>query len=313
MIMLDPQMKDFVDQLRSAGTMIDFMAIGAKGARELAANRPMPGAGPELRRVEDLTIALDHGTMPARLYVPDEEPCGLLVYLHGGGWVLGNIAGYDPTLRHFAQRARCAVLSLEYRLAPEHPFPAATEDGYAGVCWAAAHLADLGLAPTLPIAVGGDSAGGNLAAVCALIARDDRASVIAAQLLIYPVVDADLTTASYSEHEETLPLSGQAMRWFWDQYIADPAGRNHPHASPLQAESLVALPPAVVALAGYDPLLDEGKAYASRLREAGVPVTELHYPGLTHGFFQFSEMLPVASKALDEIADAFRATLLAIK
>jgi len=307
---LDPQMKIFVDQLTAAGIPPDFPSIGAVAAQELTASRPMPGEGPQVARVEDLQIPGRSVSMPARLYVPEEPPCGLLVYLHGGGWVLGNIPSYDPPLRHFANRSGCAILSVEYRLAPQHPFPAAVEDSYDAVRWAAENLAALKLDTDLPVAVGGDSAGGNLSAVVALLARDQGAPALAAQLLLYPATDADFTTPSYLAHTSGLPLTSGFMHWFWDQYIPEPVERLHPHASPLRAEDLTRLPPALVVLAGYDPLLSEGESYSAKLMSADVPVTELRYDGLIHGFFQFSEILPVAGDALNEIADAFRTMLL---
>ena len=307
---LDPQVKIFVDQLTATGIPPDFAAIGAVAAQELVASRPMPGEGPQVARVENLEIRGRNGTMPARLYVPDQPPCGLLVYLHGGGWVLGNISGYDPPLRHFANRAGCAILSVEYRLAPQHRFPAAIEDSYDAVRWAAENLTALKLNADLPVAVGGDSAGGNLSAVVSLLARDIGTPLLAAQLLLYPATDADFTTPSYLAHTSGLPLTSDSMRWFWDQYVPVPAERLHPHASPLRAEDLSHLPAALVVLAGYDPLLSEGESYSAKLMSANVPVTELRYDGLIHGFFQFSELLPVAGEALEEIADTFRTILL---
>lgn len=302
---LDPQMQHFVDQLAAAGVPPDFPTIGAAAAREMAASRPMPGEGPELARVENLMVPVREGEIPARLYVPDGEPRGLLVFLHGGGWVLGTVSSYDPPLRHFAKHARCAILAIEYRLAPEHGFPAAVHDCYDSTCWAAENLIGLGLDERLPVAVGGDSAGGNLTAVVALLARDQSKPALAGQLLLYPVTDADFTTPSYLTHTEGLPLTAAAMQWFWDQYVPDPAERSHPLVSPLRADDLSNLPPTLMVLAGYDPLLTEGERYAARLKDSGVHVTDLRYDGLTHGFFQFAELLPVAGHALEEIAERF--------
>ena len=176
--------------------------------------------------------------------------------------------------------------------------------------WAAENLAALKLNADLPVAVGGDSAGGNLSAVVSLLARDIGNPLLAAQLLLYPATDADFTTPSYLAHTSGLPLTSDSMRWFWDQYVPVPAERLHPHASPLRAEDLSHLPAALVVLAGYDPLLSEGESYSAKLMSANVPVTELRYEGLMHGFFQFSELLPVAGEALEEIADTFRTILL---
>lgn len=302
---LDPQMRNFVEQLAAAGTPPDFGAIGAQAARAFADARGMPGKGPDIHRVSDVDIPGRNGPMAGRLYVPRPDPRCLLVYLHGGGWTLGSIAGYDPPLRHFADRSGCALLSFEYRLAPEHRFPTAVEDCIDCVRWAAANLVQLDLDAGLPVAVGGDSAGGNLSAVVALLARDEGSPDLAAQLLIYPATQADFTTPSYRTHVADLPLTARSMQWFWDQYIPDLGQRRNPLASPLHAPDLSGLPRALVVLAGYDPLLSEGEAYAERLQQADNTVTVLRYDGLTHGFFQFSELLPVAGRALEEIADRF--------
>jgi acetyl esterase len=203
-----------------------------------------------------------------------------LVYFHGGGWVLGSVITAHGVCAALAHESRYTVVSVDYRLAPEHPFPAAVEDAWAATTWVHKHGAELG-APG-PLAVGGDSAGGNLAAVMALRARD-RGLPLAFQLLVYPVMDADLDTTSYPENAQGYWLTRAGMAWFWDQYLPD-GDRFHPDASPLRAEDVSGTPPALVITAEYDPLRDEGEAYARRLEEAGVPVTLSRYDGLIHAF-----------------------------
>lgn len=305
---LDPQMKIFIDQLVAAGMPPDFAAIGPEAAKASAAAAGMlMGAGPTLAREENLSVDGGDGPIPARLYVPEGPLTALLVFMHGGGWVLGTLDGYDAVLRRFAKAGGCAVLSLDYRLAPEHPFPAPAEDCYAATRWAAAHKGDLGLPADLPLVIGGDSAGGNLSAVVALLARDRGGPQIAAQLLVYPATDCDFTTPSYLQFTEKLPLTSSAMCWFWDQYVADPAQRTDPLASPLRARDLGGLPPTLLVIAGYDPLRSEGEAYGLRLSESGVTTRQLTWEGLSHGFFQFAEILAPAGEACDSIAAELRA------
>lgn len=307
---LDPAMKAFVDILAAAGKPPNFAEIGVAAAREVSAQAgAMLGTGPAMAREEDLTVAGAGTSLPARLYVPEGEVTALLVYLHGGGWVVGTLDGYNAVLRRFAKGSGCAILSIDYRMAPEHPFPTPVEDCYAATVWADQHRAELGLGAGLPLVVGGDSAGGNLTAAVALLARDRGGPRLAAQLLIYPATDCDFERASYVRFTEKLPLTSSAMFWFWDQYVADPAERAHPLASPIRAESLEGLPPALLVVAGYDPLRDEADAYGERLRQSGVPVRAMTWEGLTHGFFQFAEILEPGGLACDEIAAELRAML----
>jgi acetyl esterase len=193
------------------------------------------------------------------------------------------------------------VLSVDYRLAPEAKYPVPVEDSYAALLWIVANAGRLGI-DRRRIAVGGDSAGGNLATVMALLARDRRGPALALQVLIYPVTDHDLDTVSYRENATGYVLTRDAMRWFWDHYLAHEAQGREPYASPLRAPSLAGLPPALVITAEYDPLRDEGEAYAARLRDAGVPVTLTRYPGMFHGFVRLTKFLDQARTAVDEIA-----------
>src|SRR5690349_1549625 len=223
------------------------------------------GRGPDVAGVHDVAI----GPIPARVYAP-EDPQATVVWFHGGGWVIGGLHTHDAMCRTLANAAQARVVSVAYRLAPEHRFPTALEDAWTALRWVAATY------PEAPLVVGGDSAGGNLAAVCALRARDRGGPALALQVLVYPITDHDLATRSYRERGDGPSLTRRAMEWFWDQYVPDPAQRANPEVSPLRAVDLSGLPPAVLVSAEHDPLLDEGRAYAQRLRDAGVAVTVHH-------------------------------------
>ena len=261
----------------------------------------------EVAEVRDITIAAG-APIGARLYRPRTGTLPLLVYLHGGGWVVGSVALSDSYCRALANASGCAVISVEYRLAPEHRYPAAADDAYAATEWSAAHASELGIDRDR-VAVGGSSAGGNLAAVVALAAKDRGGPRIALQLLHVPVTDHDFETASYREHATGRGLTRAGMRWFWDHYAPDETRRDEPTASPLRAPELRALPPAIVVTAECDPLRDEGKAYAERLIEAGVPVTYLEYAGMVHAFMGWSAAVPAGRRAFDEVGAALRRAL----
>jgi acetyl esterase len=230
------------------------------------------------------------------------------VYFHGGGWVVGSVAISDPFCRALANASGCGVLSIEYRLAPEDRYPAAANDAYAATRWAAEHASDLGVDASR-IAVGGSSAGGNLAAVVTLMAREHGAPPIAFQLLHVPVTDHDFGTPSYRANATGFGLTRRGMTWFWDHYAPDPKLRDEPYASPIRATDLSGLPPAHVVTAEYDPLLDEGKAYAARLLQAGVPTTYVEYPGMVHGFTSMAMSIPTGRTAIDDMGAALRRAL----
>ncbi len=257
--------------------------------------------------VRDLVIPVSP-PLAARLYRPARDRPALLVYFHGGGWVVGSVASADAFCRALANASSCAILSVEYRLAPEHPYPAAIDDAYAAIVWAAAHAGELGAHPS-QVAVGGSSAGGNLAAASCLAARDRRGPRIALQLLHVPVLDHDFTTPSYRAHGTGRGLTLAAMAWFWDHYCPDPHRRAEPYASPLRAADLRGLPPAIVITAEFDPLHDEAAAYAQRLREAGVGSRLVDYPGMVHAFMGWSSEVPQARRAIDEVGALLRETL----
>ena len=261
----------------------------------------------EVAQTRDLVIPAEPA-IAARLYRPRAGRLPLVVYFHGGGWVVGSVPLSDTFCRALANASGCAVLSVEYRLAPEHPYPAAVDDAYAAAAWSALHADELGCDPAR-LAVAGSSAGGTLAAVVALMARDRGGPPLALQLLHVPVTDHELDTASYRSYATGHGLTRAAMCWFWDHYLPDPAARGAAYASPLRAADLGGLPPAVVVTAECDPLHDEGSAYAARLREGGVPVTHLDYPGMVHAFLSWTGEIPQARRAMDEVGAALRLAL----
>ncbi|WP_262048031.1 alpha/beta hydrolase [Bradyrhizobium sp. Bra78] len=268
------------------------------------ATNPEP---PELARVTALSIPAPHGAIPGRIYVPKQprRHGGLspaLVFFHGGGWVIGDLDSHDVVCRQLAVAGALIVISVDYRLAPEHKFPAATDDAIAATQWVAANAGELGIDASR-ISIGGDSAGGNLAAVVALAARDGNGPAIAGQLLIYPAVDFAMTHGSHSEPETSVLLTHSVICWFRDHYLNGTADPHDWRASPARAKSLAGLPPAYVLTAGADPLRDEGDEYAERLKQAGVPVAYRHYPGQFHGFFTMGKLLRQANVAVSEIGE----------
>ncbi len=277
-------------------------------ARAGVATNPEP---PELARVDALAIPASHGNIAARLYVPKElrKRDGLspaLVFLHGGGWVIGDLDSHDVACRKLAVHGELIVISVEYRLAPEHKFPASVDDAIAATAWIAANANALGIDATR-LFVGGDSAGGNLAAVVALAARDDGGPALAGQVLIYPATELARTHASHSEPETSVLLTHSVIRWFRDHYLSDDAAIDDWRASPARAATLAGLPPAYVLTAGADPLRDEGIEYAARLKQVGVSVTTRHFPGQFHGFFTMGKLLPQANVAAEEIGTWLKA------
>ncbi len=289
--------------------------VGRYLERQAAAAGPLPGSVQERRdqriaqaqmQVEDRTIQGPGGSLPLRIYwPPGPRPLPVLVYYHGGGWVIGNLDTHDFQCRLMASWAGCMVVHVNYRHAPEHVFPAAIDDAYAGACWVEENAAALG-ADAGRIAVGGDSAGGNLAAAVALMARERGAPRLALQYLAYPVMDASMGLPSYNENANGYGLTAEGMAWFWDQYVPDLADRSNPLASPLQAPDLSGLAPALVMTAEFDPLRDEGEAYARRLKEAGVPVELKRYEGLVHGFLAQTGEIDGARVAMADLVRALR-------
>lgn len=249
--------------------------------------------------------------VPVRIYHPSPAetlPC--LVYFHGGGWVIGDLETHDSICRKLANSASCVVVAVDYRLAPEHIYPAPMDDCYTALNWVVTQAAELGV-NAHKIAVGGDSAGGNLSTVMALRARDENGPQICHQLLVYPVTDATFDTVSYLENGEGYMLSKATMEWFWHHYIGNDNDVLSPYISPLRAENLTNLPPATIITAEFDPLRDEGEAYAARLVAAGNTVTVKRFDGVVHGFFSMSDVLEEAQEAINlaavELTAAFTA------
>ena len=301
---MDPQVQVLLDLMGAAG--------GAPLSSEtLAATREgfgmlvmmTAGEGPDTVAVRDETISGPHGDIPLRIYTPRGAGSrGAVLFLHGGGWTIGSAAAYDPIAKIVADGADVVVVSVDYRLAPEHPFPVPYDECWVALEWLSANASSLGAEPSR-LAVMGDSAGGNLAAVMALRARDEGGPTIAAQILIYPVTDSDLDRGSYVENGTGYFLERSTMQFFWDCYTAAGADPTDPRLSPLRAESLADLPSALVVTAEFDPLRDEGEAYAAALAAAGVEVEQQRYDGMIHGF----AMMPMAVAAgADALAQATR-------
>ncbi len=295
--MLDPQAHSFLETLRESGVP-SYPELGVAEARRLIdeGTPVLFGEPPEVHRVENG----DADGVPVRVYRHEVETPAL-VYFHGGGWVIGSLDSHHRLCQAIAAESGCAVVSVDYRLAPEHPYPAAVEDAWTATAWAAKRFPR--------IAVGGDSAGGHLAALTALRARDHDVE-LALQVLAYPVIDFAFDTPSYLEHDDVRNLPAATMKWFWELFLAGDTTAAPPEVSPLRAASLAGVAPALVTVAEYDPLCDEGKAYAEALAAAGVPVTFHHYDGLIHGFLRMPAVIDRARGAIDEVATALRVALL---
>lgn len=291
---LDPQIADLIETLDSGFPAVHTMT-GAQ-ARAAIRDRFVPNPQPELvAAVSEHQVPVDGGCIDVRVYRPKTAgPLPMLVYAHGGGFVFCDLDSHDGLCRNLANLIPAVVVSVGYRLAPEHRWPTAAEDLYAALNWAVERAANWGADPSR-VALGGDSAGGNLAAVATLMARDRGAPALGAQLLLYPVIAADFDTSSYRMFGRGFYNPRPALQWYWDQYVPTVGDREHPYACPLRAE-LGGLPPAVVVLAGHDPLRDEGTAYVDALQAAGVPTTRCSFEGGVHGFMTMP-MFDIAHRA----------------
>lgn len=301
---LDSATTAFLAQMAEAGGPA-LHEMTPQQAREMSDGFiELVGEGPEMARVENITVASTNGhEVPVRLLVPSEAPRGLIVYLHGGGWVVGSLDGYDTLGRQLAERTDCTVALVDYRLAPEHRFPAAAEDAWAVLEWASENRHSCADAAG-PLIVAGDSAGGNLAAVLAQRAVREAGPAIDLQVLVYPVTDDDFDNSSYRDPANELMLTAMSMKWFWDLYVPDAADRARWDAAPLKAPSLSGVAPAAVLLAEHDVLHEEGRAYARKLADSGVAVREKVFDGQMHGFFQFVNVLPGAKDGMDYVVEA---------
>jgi acetyl esterase len=306
---LDPLAQSVLDQLAASNMpALDSLPV-AQARMLLEAMSSSQGEKIPLARVENRKIPGPAGEIPVRIYTPEAQgPLPILVFYHGGGWVLGSLETHDDLCRVLARAVPALVVSVEYRLAPEHPFPAGLEDSYAALAWTAENAASIGGDPAR-IAVGGDSAGANLSAVVSLLARDRGGPRLAHQLLIYPATDlreVELRpdNVSLRENSKGYMLTKELMMWFSSHYIA-PDRRVEPYASPMLAPDLAGLPPATVITAEFDPLRDEGEAYAARLREAGVAADVTRHAGMIHGFITVP-MFRQAREAIESSAAALR-------
>ena len=310
---LDQATTALLEQLAASGGRPLHELSPAEARGVMAAMRGEQAPGPDMASVRDTRVRVSGGFVPVRVLVPVERPGwpaprGVIVYYHGGGWVIGGLADFDKLGRLLAHRTGCAVLLVDYRLAPEYRFPTAVDDAWAALRWADEHRAELtGVGrpeSEAPLIVAGDSAGGNLSAIMAMRARAAAGPPIALQVLVYPVTDCDLESTSYRDPANQLMLSRESMVWFWDHYAPDPEARLHPDASPLRSANFAGLPPAVILTAEHDVLRDEGELYATRLVKAGVPVRHQRFAGQMHGFFTMVDALPGAAAGLDYVTAA---------
>jgi acetyl esterase len=303
---LDPTVRLLLEAAAAEGTP-PLESVSPAEARKLAAEsmKLLGGSLEPVRSIENLRIPGPDCEIPIRIYTPESAvPRPALVYFHGGGWVVCDLDTHDVVCSAIAHRAGAVVVAVDYRLAPEHKFPAAVIDSYAATTWVASNAEQLGIDPKR-ISVGGDSAGGNLAAVVSLKGRDEDGPAIALQAMVYPVTDlSSFDTPSYQEFGEDHFLTKSEMEWFRENYLRTMEDARDPHASPLLALDLADVPPALIITAGCDPLRDEGAAYAKRLADDRVPVTYTCYPGMIHPFFSLSGVIPQAFDAIQQVADA---------
>ncbi|WP_224996982.1 alpha/beta hydrolase [Cesiribacter sp. SM1] len=308
---LDPQAKAFLDHMAASGAPPIHSLTPAQARAALGNLAELGGPPAHVAQVEDRNIPGPGGNIPIRIYTPETNHqgkalLGVMVYFHGGGWVMCNIDTHDRICRKISNESGCIVISVEYRLAPENKFPAALDDAYAATSWVCENATSFGGDPTR-VAVGGDSAGGNLATVTALLARDRGTPSIAYQVLVYPVTNYyKAGTASYKDFAEGYFLSLNDMIWNFNHYLTSEADAENPLVSPLKAEDLSNLPPALIITGEYDPLRDEGEAYGKRLLEEGVPAEIVRFNGLFHPFLNLGGVIEEANRAISVIANRLK-------
>jgi acetyl esterase len=304
---LDPQAQQVVDLVEAVGLLRLTPDSDPVEQRALMNAAVLP-SDLELAVIEDREIPGPGGALPVRVYRPDGDAAKpLVVFFHGGGWVVGSIATHDSTCRSLADALDAVVVSVDYRLAPEHKFPAALDDCAAALAWSVEHAVELGADPAR-VVLAGDSAGGNLAAVVAQLARESGPA-ISFQLLVYPVTDCEFDSRAMIDNAEGYFLTRYAMQWFFAQYLEQEGQGDDPRVSPLRATDLGGLPPAFIVTAEYDPLRDQGIAYAERLAAAGTPCEVRTYPGMFHGFFGMGAQITAAQPAFDDAVAAVQAAL----
>ena len=309
MTYVDPQVRAVLAYLAQLGHPPIDTIPPADARRQYRETRAvLRPAAPILPVVRDIRADGATGSVPLRLYRPSDGTLPALIYFHGGGWVTGDLDTHDVVCRQLAAQAGVVVIAVDYRLAPEHRFPAAVDDCWTATTWVAAHAAELGIDASR-LAVGGDSAGGGFAAAMTLMARDAGGPSLAFQLHVYPVTDVSAESASYSRHAEGFLLTGNLMRWYVAQYLRRADDARDWRASPLLAESVSGLPSALVITAALDPLRDEGEAYARRLEDAGVPVDYVCLGGMIHGFLTMGGRIDTANRAISYMSAALRQAL----
>lgn len=310
---LDPDAEKLIGMIREAGRPPMETLSPDEARKAFQAGRTVTQPDPQdVAEVRDLSCPGPHGTIPLRVYRPigtaADEVLPALVYYHGGGWLLGDLDSHDVQCRHYANGAKCRVVSVDYRMAPEYRFPAAVDDCAAATAWVFEHAKALGV-DAKRVAVAGDSAGGNLAAVIALMARDGDLPAIAFQVLVYPVTDLAMAFGSYERITSGVPLTSKTMDWFINHYVPAVQDRANWRASPLRAADLAGVAPALVLTASYDPLCDEGVAYAERLEREGVRVIHLHFSDQLHGFVGQGRIIQAGLMALDMMSAALKKAL----
>ena len=302
---IDPQAQTILNMMAEAN-LPPTNTLSPAQVRTNFRLRPIE-SGPEHFKVEDCMVPGESGLLTARIYVPKrDELLPILVWFHGGGWVVGDLDTTDGTARQLAEQGDCIIASIDYRLAPETKFPGPVEDCYAATRWIAEHASEFG-GDTKRIGVGGASAGANLATCVSLMSRDREAPSLMYQLLVYPVTGVDFNTNSYLKNADGYGLTRDTMIWYWDQYLKDDSDKKNPYAVPSVAQEFTGLPAALIISAGFDPLCDDASSYAELLRQGNNSVEYYHYEGMIHGFFGMTTNLDIARKAVSDAAAAMKA------